>query len=110
MNPTAKMEGVSMRPYAILLAWIFVLGSTSACFGAEPKEPAVLQHSTSVISIAFTPDGKTLVSSGGKVIKLWDIPSGKERTALPNGHAKAIAVSSDGKWLATGNWDETVRL
>ena len=39
-------------------------------------------HATSVYSLAFAPDGKTLVSSGWGTIKLWDVETGRELRTL----------------------------
>ena len=75
----------------------------------------------SVRSVAFSPDSKILASSGCKIldhesvtnaIRLWDLESGKELHKL-EGHDSSInslAFSSDGKTLASGSDDETVRL
>ncbi len=70
-------------------------------------------HQDEVLAVAFSPDGKTLVSgSGDKTVKLWDLTAGQERATL-RGHTSwvtAIAFSPDGKTLASGSLDETVRL
>ncbi len=78
----------------------------------DPKGPIVLPHSDSVVGVAFTPDGKTLVASDNNSVRLWDTATGKEKAALKNGKsgAKPVAVSLDGKLIAAGNWDKTVRL
>jgi serine/threonine protein kinase/WD40 repeat protein len=63
-----------------------------------------LKEKGSFTKIALTADGKTLVSLRalrGQVI-LWDIPSGKVRQAIPDERISAIALSPDGKILATG--------
>ena len=49
---------------------------------------------------------------GNGEILLWDLTTGK-RLCPPEGHQRAIgslAFSPDGKTLATGSWDETLRL
>jgi WD40 repeat protein len=78
----------------------------------EPQESAVLPHSDSVVGLAFTPDGSTLVTSDNESIRLWDVASRRETATLKNGKsgAKPVAVSADGKLVAAGNWDATVRL
>ncbi|WP_084763412.1 NACHT and WD repeat domain-containing protein, partial [[Scytonema hofmanni] UTEX B 1581] len=78
------------------------------------KERNRLQgHSELVISVAFSPDGKTLASgSADKTIKLWDVATGKISQTL-TGHSKwvnSVAFSPDGKTLASGSADKTIKL
>ncbi|MBD2067173.1 NACHT domain-containing protein [Leptolyngbya sp. FACHB-671] len=70
-------------------------------------------HESRVWSIAFSPDGKTLVSgSEDKTIKLWNANTGEcQQTLL--GHTnwiKSVVFSPDGRSLASGSFDQTVKL
>lgn len=63
------------------------------------------------VAVAFRPDGKTLAFAAGKDIKLYDPDSGKI-TATLTGHTAGIttlAYSADGKTLASGSLDATIR-
>jgi WD40 repeat protein len=65
-----------------------------------------------VNKVAFHPDGKRLAVAGSEVVELWDLETGRKHHDL-KGHKKWVyctAYSPDGKWLATGAWDGTVKL
>ena len=84
--------------------------------GAHPflwKSPVASQHSKSVTSLAWSPDGQTLASgSGDNSIKLWDVASGNEKATLA-GHSwpvLSVSWSSDGETLASGSMDNSIKL
>jgi WD40 repeat protein len=49
--------------------------------------------------LAFSPDGKLLITSD-QLLGLWDVTSGKLIRTLPGG-SQTLAYSPDGRWLAT---------
>jgi WD40 repeat protein len=63
--------------------------------------------------LTFSPDGRTLVSLGGRGMRLWDVASGRPLHSYPGhqGDVASIAFSPDGKLLVSNSWDEkTLRL
>jgi WD40 repeat protein len=70
-------------------------------------------HGNSVLGLAFTPDGKMLVSgSVDQTVKVWDLATGKDVRTL-KGHSKEVwpvAVSPDGTVLASGGYDHQIML
>ena len=75
----------------------------------QPKLRGTLKgHTGGVISVAYSPDGKTLAScSSDGTVKLWDVATGQERASL-RGHTDAVlsvAYSPGGKTLASGSRD-----
>jgi RNA polymerase sigma factor (sigma-70 family) len=88
---------------------------------ATGRELQSFAHTSDVIAVAFSPDGKTLAAAGGEhlakepadnSIRLWEVATGKERCRL-EGHQNAVwtlAFSPDGKTLASGGSDSAVRI
>jgi WD40 repeat protein len=81
------------------------------------KEIAAITFDYHVLRLAFTPDSKTLITAGEGPIKLFDAATGKARTTLKLVMTKNnanlvldLAVTADGKTLATGHADGTINL
>lgn len=70
-------------------------------------------HTDTVKTLAFSPDGKILVSgSSDDTLRKWDTSTGSMLRKLA-GHSndiKTVAFSRDGKMIASGSKDATVRL
>jgi hypothetical protein len=66
-----------------------------------------------VSSVAYSPDGKRIVSgSGDKTLKVWDAQTGQEVLSL-KGHTfnvTSVAFSPDAKRIVSGSWDQTLKL
>jgi WD40 repeat protein len=104
------MRGLLYGFAAVLLVLGWVLPT-------QAEERPLLQldtggHMAEINNIAFTPDGTRLVSaSDDKVIRVWDLATGKTVRAIRGeiapgdaGKIYAMALSPDGKWLAAGGW------
>lgn len=79
-----------------------------------PIKPRVLKvHDRIVAALAFSPDSKTLATTGidGKVC-LWQVATGARLLSWPahEGGAYAVAFTPDGQLLATGGADHLIRL
>jgi len=83
----------------------------------EPKSIDIRPGITNCWSVSVSPDGKQIAPSQGDgrgnkgEVKIWDHTTGKITNVIqePKG-VRAVAFSSDGKMLATGNYDGKLRF
>ena len=99
-NNSGKDEAFLGQPLKITLAKVSLANTLQG-------------HENSVLSVAISPDGKTIASSGGdRTIKLWNLATGKQISSL-DGHSQqvnVVAISPDGKTLVSGSDDDTIKI
>ena len=107
-----------MKPLLGLLLVMGIVGCGGGDDAQQTNGPDVkllrtlTAHIDKVDSVAFSPDGKRIVSGSGsfeQALKIWDASSGKEL-----GHAKAsgrsVSFSPDGQRIVSGSADKTVKI
>ncbi|CRZ16821.1 putative regulatory protein [Mycolicibacterium neworleansense] len=74
----------------------------------------LIDTSSQVVSVAFSPDGKRIASGGADAtVRLWDTETGQPIGAPMRGHNKMViglAFSPDGSRIASGSPDATLRM
>jgi len=69
----------------------------------------------SVNALKFTPDSKYIFCASKKNVEIWDIESGSQiktikATKMPLSWVNDVAVSPDGKHIASGSMDQTIKI
>ena len=110
-----QVNAIAFSPNGQLLAsggddWTFKLWNIP-----QQQHIATLEHITDrsrsqVKDVAFSPDGQILATAGQHV-KLWDVSNQTEVATLPHaGYVWALAFSPNGRLLAAGDGDGTVKI
>jgi WD40 repeat protein len=77
---------------------------------------SIREHSAGVVTLAFSPDGKTLASatpgSEDCLVRLWEVPSGLPKGTLggPSRGIWSLAYSPDGTLLACAGFDQALTI
>src|SRR5262249_15188749 len=73
-----------------------------------------LAHQDRVNAVAFSPDGRSVLTVSGNLVRLWETPRAFGRTLSPKSLVHAAAFSTDGKTILIGcangtaqRWDAT---
>ena len=82
-------------------------------FGLDRSVLKLIGHTRRVTSVAFSPDGKRLVSaSEDGTLRVWSCETGQEVLSLHghNGAVNSVVFTPDGRKLISGGDDGTVRI
>lgn len=115
------VRALAFSPDGKLLACSTLLNGATRLFdvttGAERLRFPDVSKPGAVCCLAFSPDGRSLFACDGASVRLWDTTSGKERLypqrQFPMGRQELynlLALSADGKWLATATRRGFLRL
>ena len=110
IGPRFLMARRCFRRFTFILIATAISGRVS--FAQRPELVVQTGHSQVVNAVAFSPDGKRLVTGGfDSAIKFWDVGAGEEiRTLNTPGPVDAISFSPDGKFFVSGGEDGAILL
>ena len=79
----------------------------------DPGEStAPIEHDVLIYAVAITPDGRRMVTTGGRFLRLWNAAGGTP-VWTARGHASfttALAMDPLGRFVVSGNHDTTARI
>jgi WD40 repeat protein len=63
-----------------------------------------------IFSVAFSPDGRAVLSGGGASLKLWDVTTGQLVRTFEGHYVFSVAFSPGGRSVLSGGADKTLKL
>lgn len=123
MNETGLkvIKAIALVFFCICIG-IFSINDTRVTFEADAKAiiagqskpELVIQtgHSSTVYAAVLDPSNQWIATGSHNTVIIWEVSTGRELRALQGhiGAVRALAVSRDGRFLASGGNDKTVKL
>lgn len=69
-----------------------------------------LAHEDAFWHAVLSPDGRHLAIAQSKIVRVWDIESGRETMQFKQTTVESLAFTTDGQHLATAGGDRTIRI
>jgi len=109
----ARIYALALSPTTPILA--STSGNTVKLWNIETLQPVrnLTGHLDIIPAIAFTPDGRILISgSADKTISFWDINTGRRLSTLSlhSDTVLAIAISTDGQYIASSSFYDPITI
>jgi serine/threonine protein kinase/WD40 repeat protein len=101
-SPDERMLVIPAEEYGLVRLW-----SVQA-----NRELAVLKHDNEPHSVAFTPDGASLIGVGASLVCVWNMRGTGEKLVMP-GHSstvQSVRIASNGDRLFSAGSDSLVRI
>lgn len=98
---------------SIFCSLLFWLGTTASLSAATLEVAPRLGHTDFVNAVAFSPDGKFILSgSNDTTMRLWEVSTGKEYRIFKGfpSFVLAVAISPDGRYVVGAGRDTTIAL
>jgi WD40 repeat protein/serine/threonine protein kinase len=103
ISVAAVQNGLTGRGIFLIDVWDARTGQQMT---GLPGDPEHIEHTGAIVSLAFSPDGKTLATASlDHTVRLWDF-SRRKRIAILQGHpaeVAAVAFAPDGQTLVSGD-------
>ncbi len=93
-------ELAAAAPKPRLALYQVAAGSTARRLRVRDGGEGGARRPTAIQALAFAPDSNTLAVGTDDSLRLYDVPSGRERGWLPLDGVRAVGYSSDGQYLA----------
>ncbi len=109
----SKIEAMILKRAILIFAVLCIFPFDQLTAQTTPFKSTVerlLDHSSDVESVAFSPDGSILASSAKNIIYIWEVATGQLLIKLVEHRSTvhSLSFNPDGSLLASGSADKTI--